>query len=1164
MNRYSLMFALLVASSFAVQGPQAGEGTSAPATAAKPAATDSHSKVTRPVGHDNAAEKQGGVPFVQAFLAKALDKGGPGQGPAILFATVPHPLETHLASKFDHDLDALQDGLQDSGYLYDSSWIPWKAHGQREQYKDDENEASAKAAENGSPGILLFRNSELAPLPKQEKDPYRNGAVVFVITEKPTQGIALAQVKAAVEIAQKSGLPMPATIQILGPTFSGSFATLVRMTKLLGEWDAKADVVIRSGGVSVGDAACQAMEEISQRLPGRSIHFGSAMHDHGARVAAVLNTLQNMGMDVKQVAVLAEEESLYGFHSLGGEEPSGKSPSAQRDDKDLHRMWRLAFPRDISSLRAGYQAQGIFGSHAPAEPWKRLLNLHSEEQGEGDTIRSFGGASTVTSQEGILLGISEFLRKHHVRAVLISATNHDDLYFLAQFLHAHNSAIRVVMLGNSRTFVRELDGEFRGDLIVDEYPMMPWLGDWTGDRRTGTRHFFADDVAQGTYFAVRDLFHQAGAAAPGWIAEYSMPFWKDGAEEVLEPPVYLAALGSKSTWPVGVVRERAYPDPKGDVEMPFRLFGSAPRHGAPAEKIRPGTMWKLCLAALVFLTAGYSACFWIADPVQRIVCASFQPSCSWRFWLLKVTIPAAVAAAAFEVLAWSVEIPEAASASAGLAWRYAEGLTLGAPLAVGLSAVIKAVTLAGIPLNPRMALAGLPFVGAAVLALAQGRFARDPFAGQDASWIMNKFREMRLESGLSLVPTLLLLLAALMVWAVQAGNGNALLEAAPPLPDYPENPRISRLRGENIARAGKPLPAWRVGKVTLIAWGLIAMVVLFFHESRSFTMITTLEWSATTRLVLGISVTVVLLLLLDLVQFVALWEELRGLLRALHREKFRRSFVPITEFKWPALWSFSGVSFRDRKALDWALAQCVFEMHCQHAVGGLGHAARGIKNLKLKYSREPLQRKTVPEFKQDRKEFFDCISHACKVAAVLMEANKYGPARTALPADSQPPQRPNSKAEGNTDPFCSEREEASRLSEPQQAAERLICLLYIGFIQTVVARLHTLLMSVAAMFSLLVVAMAIYPFVPFAPLLLSGCALLAAVGWAFMKVFSELDRDAILSRIVNKEEGKLRTNFYLKLAEALALPMLALASSVLPGGTGRILELLSSLLNHAQ
>jgi len=37
---------------------------------------------------------------------------------------------------------------------------------------------------------------------------------------------------------------------------------------------------------------------------------------------------------------------------------------------------------------------------------------------------------------------------------------------------------------------------------------------------------------------------------------------------------------------------------------------------------------------------------------------------------------------------------------------------------------------------------------------------------------------------------------------------------------------------------------------------------------------------------------------------------------------------------------------------------------------------------------------------------------------------------------------------------------------------------------------------------------------------------------AFLKFVSELNRDAILSRIVNQEEGKLQTNFYLKLAEA--------------------------------
>ena len=60
-----------------------------------------------------------------------------------------------------------------------------------------------------------------------------------------------------------------------------------------------------------------------------------------------------------------------------------------------------------------------------------------------------------------------------------------------------------------------------------------------------------------------------------------------------------------------------------------------------------GTMWKWCLVALAFLTLCYSGCFWFADPVKRISCAGFQPSSSWRFWLLKVTIPAAVAGAAF-------------------------------------------------------------------------------------------------------------------------------------------------------------------------------------------------------------------------------------------------------------------------------------------------------------------------------------------------------------------------------------------------------------------------------------------------------------------------------------------------------------------------------------
>jgi hypothetical protein len=59
-----------------------------------------------------------------------------------------------------------------------------------------------------------------------------------------------------------------------------------------------------------------------------------------------------------------------------------------------------------------------------------------------------------------------------------------------------------------------------------------------------------------------------------------------------------------------------------------------------------------------------------------------------------------------------------------------------------------------------------------------------------------------------------------------------------------------------------------------------------------------------------------------------------------------------------------------------------------------------------------------------------------------------------------------------------------------------------------------------------------------------------------------MDTDPILSRIVNGDDRKLQGNFYLKFAESMALPLLTLGSSLLPGGSGRLLELVTSLFSH--
>jgi hypothetical protein len=72
------------------------------------------------------------------------------------------------------------------------------------------------------------------------------------------------------------------------------------------------------------------------------------------------------------------------------------------------------------------------------------------------------------------------------------------------------------------------------------------------------------------------------------------------------------------------------------------------------------------------------------------------------------------------------------------------------------------------------------------------------------------------------------------------------------------------------------------------------------------------------------------------------------------------------------------------------------------------------------------------------------------------------------------------------------------------------------------------------------------------------------VAWGFFKVFKEMDTDPILSRIVNGDDRKLQGNFYWKFGESLALPLLTLGSSILPGGAGRLLEMAQAFVNHAQ
>jgi len=453
---------------------------------------------------------------------------------------------------------------------------------------------------------------------------------------------------------------------------------------------------------------------------------------------------------------------------------------------------------------------------------------------------------------------------------------------------------------------------------------------------------------------------------------------------------------------------------------------------------------------------------------------------------------------------------------------------------------------------------GIAYCAAIALSYLPGNQAAD------VSAILNTYREMHWESGLSLIPTALFLLLALQIWGYKAGQGVALCECAPPLPTFANNESISRGRSEEITGLGRPFP-WVDGVQWMwLMWiGATCLMAALLRWYGPFIGITSLEPHAVTRRILWLCFAVTALMLLDVFQFCFLWGRLKSLLRSVEREQFKRSFVPIQQFDWRTLWSFGGAALPDRRATEAAQVDCVVELAEEHGLQCFTEAADGLKRLRKEYSRVPLTVDAV-QHRRDRQRYCELIANAGTEAARILEK----------PEDQ--PRSPQSRTEDSSDPkmvcqckdregrFSEERDEVLTLQKWQQTAERLVCLLFIGLIQTVVARLHGLLISAAAMFSFVALAIAIYPFAPTGPLAAAGLSLLAIIALAFFNVFSGMDTDPVLARIVNGDDRKLEWSFYRKFAESMALPLLALASALLPGGASRLLELVRVCFSHGQ
>src|SRR5260370_37210624 len=78
-------------------------------------------------------------------------------------------------------------------------------------------------------------------------------------------------------------------------------------------------------------------------------------------------------------------------------------------------------------------------------------------------------------------------------------------------------------------------------------------------------------------------------------------------------------------------------------------------------------------------------------------------------------------------------------------------------------------------------------------------------------------------------------------------------------------------------------------------------------------------------------------------------------------------------------------------------------------------------------------------------------------------------------------------------------------------AEEFVCLNYLGFIQNVLGRLRTMVLTIMVLLIVSTVAMSTYPFDPQQALSAVSIVLFVIVGVVIVKVYADMHRDATLS-----------------------------------------------------
>jgi hypothetical protein len=1014
-------------------------------------------------------------------------------------------------------------------------------------------------------------------------------------------------------------------LRILGPVFSGSIPSFVRALHDLDSSSTSFTSILLYSGRIRGCASWHWLQVMLSnqapplfKLPVQSADFEE---NDALQIDHFYRYLEDRGHSISEVAILSEDETAYGGlpdAKLPDANPPKPQPAdakscgtGQTDDLDK-RPVHLYYPRDISAIRSAYQEQSIFSAESGPNPTStppvvlRPEPSHSPGR-RTDTIEPLSGQNLALTQEAQLYGIVSICKTHGIRYIVLRSTNDLDYLFLARFFHRAYPAAYLVTTGTDMLFGREIDStEFRGVLALSNYPLMPRGQDWTLQTNHVPQHAhraFGSYTMEGTYLATRFLIRDDAPTSnqregelrlhlhPGQegIPDYSPPFWDSTVKEV-KPSTWLAVVGRGGYWPLALLDQSSHSNPK--------IFSNlAIISGVPNQQPSKSTPWQLtlsapwrfvCLLTLLAVAIHLFAIGWGWEHQDLGVFVQFTPLRGSRGQRLMAlggmivcTIPFLMFFAACRMYTWLGLLDRIWTCLMGVA---AMAAWLGSVLAIGMwqekgvaaeTAVIPAET--DVKASSADTGGGTPegtshWYPARVLTTALVVFCACMwkifgYSPSNPDGVAIAYRSVNLGSGVSPVVSLLLLLLGLYWWFWQTLCGLALLgDGRPVLPANANLPpglsRVSDEMASNIEDVAIPFPN-KTGSVWLylVPLFVIALQIAVMQRdwSQKFDLVLhSLEntpFNFLLHLLFWISLYV---LLLECVQLLMTWFSLKRLLVALNRLPLRRTFAALQGLSMRSLWSFSGTSSRARYN--------VFS----HQLESLLHLCNELKSFE---SRTVADQAIRDELKDALDQGFVFVKSRCgkpdlamlnddeaflirkrlscateKIIGSLLK-DGWAEERTSLDLNE-------AAEEGN-------REERLPLSDDAvvRHAEEFVCMVYVGYLQNMLARVRTMVLSIAGIFAAIALSVAFYPYTPRPTITLALMLLLLGIGVVVSHVCAGLDRDSTLSHITNTEPGSLGGHFWLRILSFLAVPVLGLLVAQFPEITDLVSSWIQPSLN---